>query len=61
MARQPSDLKRHTKGHEGIPYPCAQCNFIATKLVNLKQHLKTNHEGIKYPCDALTNVESQAA
>ena len=37
--------------HEGIIYPCDQCEYAATSLSHLKNHKKSNHEVIRYPCD----------
>ena len=37
--------------HEGIRYPCNQCEFASTKPGILKAHKKSKHEGIRYPCD----------
>ena len=37
--------------HEGIKYPCGQCEYQATSKRNLDQHKKSVHEGIKYPCE----------
>ena len=37
--------------HEGIKYPCDQCEYSAVNLSNLKQHKEIKHEGIRYPCD----------
>ena len=37
--------------HEGVKYPCYQCDYKATQKGNLLTHLKSKHEGVKYPCD----------
>ena len=37
--------------HEGIRYPCDQCDHAAITLANLKHHKESKHEGIRYPCD----------
>ena len=37
--------------HEGINYQCDQCDYKATKKINLKRHKRVVHEGIKYKCD----------
>ena len=47
-----SKLKKHKEDkHEGIRYPCDQCEYSATQISNLKIHKKTKHGGIRYPCD----------
>ena len=37
--------------HQGLQYPCDQCDYKATLKWTLLGHLKSKHEGIKYPCD----------
>ena len=37
--------------HEGICYPCDQCEFAATSPNIPKTHKEAKHEGIRYPCD----------
>ena len=29
-------------------YPCTECDYVATKASNLKQHKKSKHEGIRF-------------
>ena len=36
--------------HEGIKYPCWQCEHEATSKGSLALHKRAVHEGIKYPC-----------
>ena len=36
--------------HEGVKYPCRQCDYKATSKGNLTQHKRVVHEGVKYPC-----------
>ena len=36
--------------HEGVRYPCSQCEYIATQASNLKVHVEYKHEGVRYPC-----------
>ena len=44
-------LDRHLKsGHEGVKYPCNQCNYKATLKDSLQKHIKAIHDGVKYPC-----------
>ena len=43
-----NDLKRHKEAkHEGIRYPCDQCEFAATRISLLKRHKEAKHEGIQ--------------
>ena len=45
------DMLRHVRNkHEGVKYPCSQCDYKATKQYHLKIHIKSVHEGVKYPC-----------
>ena len=48
-------LKSHKESkHEGIRYPCDQCEYAATRLGHLKSHKESKHEGcegVRYPCD----------
>ena len=48
---QKENLARHKRAvHEGIKYPCGQCQHEATSKGSLVQHRRAVHEGIKYPC-----------
>ena len=62
----------HTKyEHEGIRYPCDQCNHVATRNSNLTAHKNAKHSSkfmrtknktfVKYPCDQCDYVGSQSA
>ena len=31
-------------------YQCEECNYKATRLFNLRQHIEGIHDGVKYPC-----------
>ena len=45
-------LKMHKESkHEGIRYPCDQCDYAASMAKDLKRHKESKHEGIRYPCD----------
>ena len=45
-------LKHHKESkHDGIRYPCNQCDYAATTSGSLKTHNESKHEGIRYPCD----------
>ena len=46
------DLLTHIKSiHEGVKFPCEQCDYKATWKVNLLTHIKSIHEGVKFPCE----------
>ena len=46
------DLKKHKEAkHEGIRYPCDQCEYSASQKGQLKSHKEAKHLGIRYPCD----------
>ena len=32
-------------------YPCGKCDYVATKSIYLKTHIRSKHEGVRYPCD----------
>ena len=36
--------------HEGVRYPCDQCDFQARRKSSLTEHI-LKHEGVKYSCD----------
>ena len=45
------DLKIHVESkHEGVRYPCSQCEHAATTAEALKIHVKSKHDGVRYPC-----------
>ena len=45
-------MKQHKEGkHEGIRYPCDQCDYASTTTTHLERHKEYKHEGIRYPCD----------
>ena len=35
---------RKTK-HDGVRYPCDQCDFMATRKADVKRHKQTKHKG----------------
>ena len=54
-----SNLKIHKEAvHEGIRYPCDQCEYSATQKQNLKKHKEIKHEGVLYPCDQCDYIAS---
>ena len=45
-------LLTHIKSkHEGVNYPCDQCDFKETCRAALLRHTNSKHKGIIYPCD----------
>ena len=44
-------LKHHRSKHQGVKYPCSQCDYKATQSGHLKEHVESVHEGVKYPCN----------
>ena len=44
-------LTHYRSKHEGIKYPCTQCDYRATQQGDLQKHIQSKHEGIKYPCN----------
>lgn len=46
-------LRHYRSIHEGIKYPCNQCDFQAAGLSNIQKHIciQYKHEGVKYPCN----------
>ena len=42
---------RHVKSvHEGVKFPCQQCEYKAATRGSLLKHVKSVHEGVKFPC-----------
>ena len=53
-------MKNHKEHkHEGIRYPCDQCDFSAKTPISLKRHKESIHEGIRYPCDQCEYTATQ--
>ena len=53
---------KHSKSkHEGVRYPCDQCNYAANQLAHLKKHKENIHEGIRYPCTQCTYLATTQA
>ena len=44
-------LRHHRSAHQGVRYPCSQCDFKAAFSSDLKKHVESAHEGVKYPCN----------
>ena len=41
-------LHTHKKSiHEGLKYPCNQCNYIGTRKDSPKRHINNAHGGVK--------------
>ena len=36
--------------HDGVRYPCDQCEYISTQPSNLKLHKESKLQGIRYSC-----------
>ena len=52
LSKSSSHLQTHIRSvHEGVKYPCDQCNHKASTSTNLHRHMKSVHDGVKYPCD----------
>ena len=45
------NIQRDKSVHEGVKYPCNQCDYQATQQGNLLQHIQSKHEGVKYACN----------
>ena len=43
--------------HEGVRYPCVQCEYTVAKLSSLQRHKQSYHEVMKSPCDQNELVE----
>ena len=53
------DLKQHKEStHEGVRYPCTECNSQYSEKTDLKAHILAVHKGITYSCD---NCDHQAS
>ena len=51
MVTRKESLDRHKRSvHEGIKYPCNQCEYLASRKEHLDRHKRLVHEGIKFPC-----------
>ena len=37
--------------HEGVRYPCGQCEYAATTASGLRKHIEYKHKGVRYPCE----------
>ena len=44
IVTQNHHLKRHKESmHEGVRYPCDECDYTATGFHNLKRHIRSKH------------------
>ena len=45
-------FNNHSKyKHEGVRYPCDQCEYSATTVSNIKKHIECKHEGMRHYSD----------
>ena len=44
------NLMVHRLKHDGVKFPCKQCEYQAKQLSDLTTHVKAKHEGVRYPC-----------
>ena len=44
MENDNSDARKNT-------FACNQCEYVAKKKFQLKEHCRSKHEGVVYPCD----------
>ena len=45
------ELEEHKRAvHEGVKFPCTQCDKRFTHKGNLEEHKRAVHEGVKFPC-----------
>ena len=43
-----TSLIRHIQSkHEGIKYPCSECDYKASERGQLRKHFKSKHENVK--------------
>ena len=45
-----SNLTAHRKKHDGVIFPCKQCEYQAVQLSGLINHVKSKHDGVRFPC-----------
>ena len=51
IATQKANLKGHVKlKHEGVKFPCGQCDYKATQKGSLLTHIISIHVQNKFPC-----------
>ena len=51
MAKRKFHLQEHTRSkHEGVVYPCDQCEYVTKAKKYLKEHIKSKHLGIQHNC-----------
>ena len=55
-------MKKHVENiHEGVRYPCLQCEYASTTSGHLKRHVKSKHEGVRYPCSQCAHAATTAS
>ena len=48
---QKGNLEEHKRAvHEGVKFPCTQCDKRFNHKGNLEEHKRAVHEGVKFPC-----------
>ena len=53
-----SGLKQHKEAkHEGIRYPCDECEYITAYAAELKRHKKSKHDNREYTAMQTGNIE----
>ena len=52
LVESPLYVTNHVKTvHEGLRYPCDQCDYQGNSMQSLRKHIQSSHEGIKYECE----------
>ena len=55
MATTKGNLAQHKSAvHEGVKYPCRQCDYMATRKSSLARHRRAVQERVKYPAFNVT-------
>ena len=49
LTTKKGSLRKHIKTiHEGVKFPCEQCDYKATQKGDLLRHIKSKHQGVKF-------------
>ena len=52
MSATNSSMHQHRRSfHEGIKYPCGQCDYLSVTNSSMHLHRRSVHERTKYPCE----------